>query len=335
MISCDDLTPRIPYLHFWLAAAEAGFAQPGDWQRWADIFIIQMENPALWLIELSMSDNRDAFMKATVDQRLDELAENPLIYANYSDAVVGYSYILWNKKSDTVSQFLLDCGAFVDGMDGSMGPEEPYSILNEFEQTGNFDQAEREIQKLFEPCQQEAILQWGILQSAWRDYFTTKLDVNREKYSDLLFDIRTLDKEGKNGSSFCPSQIGQIRLRPSFIENFEMEMRFWNSEQYQKQWREAVTMLVKGSRDKTCLFTSIFNPEYSNFFNCWILYRFKENVLIHNNLLFLDQLEKPFDLQNPYDALPEYQRITEDGEAISEWSVTVKDLEAWLTRETT
>ena len=72
----------------------------------------------------------------------------------------------------------------------------------------------------------------------------------------------------------------------------------------------------------------------ANFIKWWPAFRFDKEVKFHNQMLLLDQLNGPFDLNDPYRHIPRYE-TNEDGDEISEWSVPLADLEGFLDRLTT
>lgn len=139
----------------------------------------------------------------------------------------------------------------------------------------------------------------------------------------MSFSINTI-KLKKNNS------IGEIRI-DDFCETFEMPMLYWRSGDYEKQWTEALRRLIEGENTSS-LVTSILDPTYSNFIFWWPLYRFGEQVKIHNQILFFNKLDGPFEIKNLYRHIPPYLNKTEDGEEVSEWVTSVSALETFLNR---
>jgi len=60
------------------------------------------------------------------------------------------------------------------------------------------------------------------------------------------------------------------------------------------------------------------------------MYRIGDTVKFQNHILFLNELETPFDPTDPYRFVPERMIINNDGEKISEWSASMSDLERFL-----
>jgi hypothetical protein len=119
---------------------------------------------------------------------------------------------------------------------------------------------------------------------------------------------------------------GQIKIG-GFSEKFSSSLDFWSVADYKNHWRKAIGRIL-ARNSKSALITSIDNPTSSNFYIWWPMYLLGEKVYVQNQLLFLDQLHEPFDLENPFKYVPSRQTHNEDGEKISEWVVDFSDLTA-------
>lgn len=53
-------------------------------------------------------------------------------------------------------------------------------------------------------------------------------------------------------------------------------------------------------------------------------------VHIQNQILFLDELEKPFLETNPYEFIRARETVSDEGDKISEWHVDVNYIQAYL-----
>jgi CdiI N-terminal domain len=121
---------------------------------------------------------------------------------------------------------------------------------------------------------------------------------------------------------------GSIRIG-EFEEVFEMVFEYWSLPRYMAQWREGVKRIIDG-HSMSCLLTSVTNPVTANFIFWWPIYRVQETVVFQNQMLFLDLLNEPFDVNNPYQFVDPRETVSEDGLPISEWQTTVNELVAWL-----
>ena len=116
--------------------------------------------------------------------------------------------------------------------------------------------------------------------------------------------------------------LGRITLG-DFVEDFEMDLMFWNRERYERQWRDGVQRILSGAL-KSCLVTSIWNEQNLFGGDWWKLYRIEDQVVIQNQLIrpdIFDQNFENFDPDSPYPSIQERSSISEDGQKISEWSV--------------
>lgn len=105
-------------------------------------------------------------------------------------------------------------------------------------------------------------------------------------------------------------------------EQFLASLEHWTREDYERQWQEAAQRLLDGE-ERTAFFTSAFGFWYA-------MWQDTGEIRVHHELLLAERLEtlpQPIDLtRTPYDLIEEYSRTTEDGEAISEWRLTLPDI---------
>jgi hypothetical protein len=128
-----------------------------------------------------------------------------------------------------------------------------------------------------------------------------------------------------------PSWPGSIKIG-DFEERFESSLEFWTKPLYECQWSGGVKRIVDGA-PSSCLITSITNPRTANFIEWWALYRLSaREVAVQNQLLFLDALQSPFDELNPYLSIGERKTVSENGQSISEWRISVESLRDFLRR---
>jgi hypothetical protein len=123
---------------------------------------------------------------------------------------------------------------------------------------------------------------------------------------------------------------GRIQIG-SFSELFLASLVFWTKVDYERHWLRSIQRIIDG-QSKSCLITSNVNPKDADYIFWWPCYRIEDNVVFHNQILFFDQLEEPFDLENPYKSVSERETLSEDGEPISEWSIPVSCLLQFLQR---
>ena len=117
-------------------------------------------------------------------------------------------------------------------------------------------------------------------------------------------------------------------------EWFISPLRLWSVQDYEKHWREALERMVHG-QDRSALIVSLGSLTPDNYVGGWPMWRFGETVKFHEQMLFLSQLEQPFDLASPYIHVGDY--YNEPGEdrplRFSEWEVSVSDMAAFLSAQ--
>ena len=143
----------------------------------------------------------------------------------------------------------------------------------------------------------------------------------------MTFSIDLLEEPAPEGESV---RSGLITIG-SYMERFVAPIGYWGVSQYRRHWQEAVTRIIEGSAE-SILITSMYDPAVANFIFWWPMYRLDDTVYFQNHILFLDELERPFDPIDPFRFVPEHTTINIDGEKISEWSASITDLESFLSK---
>lgn len=127
-------------------------------------------------------------------------------------------------------------------------------------------------------------------------------------------------------------QVGEIQLG-KFHETFMASLSYWTKLDYLIQWKVALIRICNGN-DRSCLITSMFDPSIANFIFWWTLYLDGNIVHIQNQILFLDELDKPFLELNPYESIRTRKTVSDEGDKISEWDVDVDDIKVYLDLQT-
>ncbi len=143
----------------------------------------------------------------------------------------------------------------------------------------------------------------------------------------MTFSIRFLS-EDEELTDFEPGRVGVITL-DGFEERFVAPTTFWQARDYERQWNEGLRRIISGN-EKSCLITALRDPRATKMLFWWPLYREGSDVVVHNNILLLDQLEQPFDARDPYSSIKERVTIDEEGQQVSEWRVSILDIGAFL-----
>ena len=119
-----------------------------------------------------------------------------------------------------------------------------------------------------------------------------------------------------------------IRL-DDFTDRLAVPLVYWTAADYRRQWREAVRRTVEG-HPRSALITSMREPTSANFIQWWPLYRVDQTVFVQHQILFMDTIPGPFRPDDWYEHVHDRRTCNEDGERLSEWRVSVGDLQAFL-----
>ena len=113
-----------------------------------------------------------------------------------------------------------------------------------------------------------------------------------------------------------------------YHELFLASLSLWSRADYERQWREAATRLVSGE-ERSAFFTTAFRF-------WWAMWRDGAGIRVHEELLTADRLAPLGSSRDtrraPHELIRSYQALTEDGQSISEWQISLADIEAFLAR---
>jgi len=133
-----------------------------------------------------------------------------------------------------------------------------------------------------------------------------------------------------NNNSLAPNELklGKIVLG-DYSEYFKSSLSYWSVEDYKNHWKNALHKIAYEST-KSCLITSIYNPQSSNFLYWWPIYKDGSSVFFQNQILFLKRVRPRFDPTNPYLSIPDRKTINKDGNEISEWELRTEEIYEYL-----
>jgi hypothetical protein len=109
---------------------------------------------------------------------------------------------------------------------------------------------------------------------------------------------------------------GEIQI-DDFKESFLPDLSYWSRSDYERHWYRAAKAIEEGL--PAVFITSITDPASSIFFRSWACYPMEGELVFQEQILFLKELERPFNLEEPHSNVLPYDSVTEDGEQISEW----------------
>jgi hypothetical protein len=144
----------------------------------------------------------------------------------------------------------------------------------------------------------------------------------------VAFDIRFLTEWTPGSETGNAGRFGRITL-DDFSETFVSLIGFWSPYDYEVQWRRGVERLV-GERRNSCLITSLHDPAATEMLMWWLLYPDGDRVVVQQALLFFANLDRTFSTNDPFSSIPPRRQITEEGEAISEWSLDFASFREFL-----
>ncbi|WP_424229836.1 hypothetical protein [Actinophytocola sp.] len=93
-----------------------------------------------------------------------------------------------------------------------------------------------------------------------------------------------------------------------------------------RSWESALREIERFAKATSCLIASITDPAVSNFISCWPMYRDGDVIHVQNSLIFLNELDEPFDSQAPWRHVEPHREVDEDGNRISQWVTSASEV---------
>jgi len=111
-----------------------------------------------------------------------------------------------------------------------------------------------------------------------------------------------------------------------FSEDFLAAASLWSSVAYQRQWQAAAHALVTDS-DRTAFVTSFVHPDGLN--TIWPAWKIGHLIYVQSRLLDRSQLATILDVDRIAEFVGDRETADEDGQALSEWVVTLDEVAAF------
>ncbi len=139
-----------------------------------------------------------------------------------------------------------------------------------------------------------------------------------------MFDIAFVSDEAEQQPEGWPGLWGRTQLG-SWEERFLAPLDVWQRHDYERQWIEAAQRLLDPAA-RAAFFTVAFR-------RWWVMWREGEKVIVHEQLFTPERLATITNWRAvPYQLIEDRCSVSEDGTPISEWFLTVADIEGFLAR---
>ncbi|WP_369333634.1 hypothetical protein [Saccharopolyspora antimicrobica] len=136
-----------------------------------------------------------------------------------------------------------------------------------------------------------------------------------------------MDGECSDGDPDLP--IGRI-VAGDLDERFESLVQCWSKSEYEASWRRQLQLLLEGGR-RALLLTVAIPPKRANFLRGFDLYRFGEQVRVHDRMVLIGRFRRKRSiLDHPDRYVPSYRPSTRSGQRVSEWCTTVSEIRSFL-----
>jgi hypothetical protein len=123
--------------------------------------------------------------------------------------------------------------------------------------------------------------------------------------------------------------VGRIFI-DEFHEPFEASLDHWGPNDYAHQWSAAAKRIADG-RGPALFLTSYRGPGAAYHF-AWPAWREGDRIILQHRLLLTEQLTAPFDPTRPHEVVGVRNNLSEDGDPISQWEVSVAAVQEFVAR---
>lgn len=100
------------------------------------------------------------------------------------------------------------------------------------------------------------------------------------------------------------------------------DLTCWSIADYEKQWLEELVQVL-GLRSRGALITSVHDPAYAFQVRSWPMWRQQDVIHFQSRILFMLEEKEHFDQALVSEHVAAHERVDEDGNMISEWTVPV------------
>jgi len=125
----------------------------------------------------------------------------------------------------------------------------------------------------------------------------------------------------------------KVRLNlEGFLDADLADLSHWSEHAYQAQWLKELNEIIH-SRDRGALITSIHDPSVGYRIWTWPMWKEGNEVHFQNRILFMLEPGPKFDSANLAEYVGDRQTLSEDGELISQWTVSLDAIRNFLDRQ--
>lgn len=143
----------------------------------------------------------------------------------------------------------------------------------------------------------------------------------------MAFSIQITEEQFDYDSYSERAMKGFIQIG-SFREELFISLEVWSASNYRQQWQAGLQRIF--TTDRSCLITSMRNLTISDYIDCWMLYRFDDEVVFQNHIFLATQINGVISGDTVYNFIPEREITTAEGQKISEWKVALCDIKMFL-----
>ncbi|MFF6811838.1 hypothetical protein ACFZAG_18375 [Streptomyces sp. NPDC012403] len=109
-----------------------------------------------------------------------------------------------------------------------------------------------------------------------------------------------------------------------------LDLGFWSVDEYRRSREAALRGLGRTATATSRLIASLIAPAAADFVFRRPMYRDGEVVHVRNAVIFLDELDGPFDPQEPWRSVRSRCPVDEDGNRVSEWVTSASRVRRFL-----
>jgi hypothetical protein len=148
----------------WISAIESEFAQPADWVSWADRQILRLDNPPVWVLDLSLRHS-DKEALGVLWPAACKVAPELWETIDATGLHLGFLYLRFERTDLSMLDLLTAAGRKADGASFRIECEAFYLLANEIDGGGptrpSNDPLPQRVAELFQPLADYARRRWN------------------------------------------------------------------------------------------------------------------------------------------------------------------------------
>jgi hypothetical protein len=149
----------------WACAIEAGYAMPQDWIPWEDKKLLDINEPPIWIIELSVAKSKGEAL-AALSPAFRTIPDTSYEHLNRTSLYLGFLYLAYERSDLSLIDLLTTSGKAADNANVAIDCSAFYSLASQVESGCDHKSIAERTTSLFAPLKDTAIAEWNLCRNS-------------------------------------------------------------------------------------------------------------------------------------------------------------------------